>query len=158
LEDSPVESSSLTQQTASGRLTPPSQGRHYVLGAAVLAFREPLAQLADDRAWHTVALESAEQLLLAGGELHALQVLTHLGRQSLPQEIYGPSPPLGPSLASLYRGALNRLPLQRVRSAPHRAHARHRLGLPTGVPLPQRSAFAGESRASLGRAHFRYHT
>jgi Recombinase zinc beta ribbon domain len=95
-EDSPVESSSLTQQTASGRLTPPSEGRHYVLGAAVLAFRKPLAQLADDRAWHTVALKHSEQLLLAGGELHALQVLTHPDRQSLPQEIHGPSPPLGP--------------------------------------------------------------
>jgi hypothetical protein len=38
------------------RLTPPSQGRQDVLGAAVLAFREPLAQLAEDRARHPVAL------------------------------------------------------------------------------------------------------
>jgi hypothetical protein len=92
---SPVESSSRTQQKASGRLTPPSQGRQDILGAAVLAFREPLAQLADERARHTVALQPAEQLLLAGGELYALQILTHLGGQSFPQEIYGPSPPLG---------------------------------------------------------------
>jgi hypothetical protein len=100
----PQESSSLTQLTPSGRLTPPSQGRQYVLGAAILAFREPLAQLADDRAGHSVALEPSEQLLLASGELHTLQVPTHPGGQSLPQEIYGPSPPRGRSLASLYRG------------------------------------------------------
>src|SRR5215204_5655425 len=75
------------------RLKPPSEGRQDVLGAAVFAFRQPLAQLTDERAWHTVALEPAEQLLLAGGELHALQVPTHLGGQALPQEIHGPSPP-----------------------------------------------------------------
>src|SRR5215218_216340 len=88
---------------AGGRLTPPSQGRQYVLGDAVLAFREPLAQLADDRAGHTVALEPSEQLVFAGGELHALQVPTHLGGQALPQEIHGPSPPpLGRSVGSWY--------------------------------------------------------
>ena len=64
---------------AGGRLTAPSQSRQDVLGPTVLAFRKPLAQLADDRAWHTVALEPAEQLVFAGGELHALQVPTHLG-------------------------------------------------------------------------------
>jgi hypothetical protein len=41
-------------------------------GAAVLAFREPLAQLADDRAGHTVALEPAEQLVFAAGALSSL--------------------------------------------------------------------------------------
>jgi hypothetical protein len=41
---------------AGGRLTPPSQRRQDVLGAAILAFREPLAQLAEDRARHAVAL------------------------------------------------------------------------------------------------------
>src|SRR5215211_7579762 len=70
------------------RLKPPSQGRQDLLGAAVFAFRQRLAQLTDERAWHTVALEPAEQLLLAGGELHALQVPTHLGGQALPQEIH----------------------------------------------------------------------
>jgi hypothetical protein len=38
------------------RLTPPSQGRQDVLGAAVLPFREPLAQLAEDRARYPVSL------------------------------------------------------------------------------------------------------
>src|SRR5215203_4094407 len=130
LQVSPVESSSRTQQTARCRLTPPSQRRQYVLGAAVLAFWEPRAQLADDRAWHTVALEPSEQLPLRAGELHALQVPTHLGGQSLPQEIYGPSPPPGRSLASLYRGALTPIPLQRVRGgwSPGRSyHAATRL-------------------------------
>src|SRR3712207_5181851 len=96
---------------SSSRLTPPSQGRQDVLGTAVLAFRQPLAQLTDDRARHTVALEPSEQLLLAGGELHPLQVPAHLGGQALPQEIHGPSPPVGWSLASWYRGVATRLPL-----------------------------------------------
>src|SRR5215211_6562625 len=91
----------------------PSQGRQDVLSAAVLAFREPLAQLAGDRAGHTVALEPSEQFLLAGGEFHARKVPTHLGGQALPQEIHATSPPLGQSLASLYRDAVTRLPLQR---------------------------------------------
>src|SRR5215208_5530206 len=68
------------------RLTPPAQGGQDVLGAAVLAFRKPLAQLAEDRAWHPVALQPAKQLLLAGGELDALQVSSHLRGQALPQE------------------------------------------------------------------------
>jgi hypothetical protein len=46
----------LEPDAADDRLTPPSQGRQDVLRAAVLAFREPLAQLADERARHTVAL------------------------------------------------------------------------------------------------------
>src|SRR3712207_6515412 len=91
---------------SSRRLTPPSQGRQDVLGTAVLAFRQPLAQLTDDQARHTVALEPSEQLLLAGRELHPLQVSTHLGRQALPQEIHSPSPPLGRSLASWYRASV----------------------------------------------------
>src|SRR5215211_5771972 len=98
-------------ETPAERLTPRPQGRQDVLGTAVLALREALAQLRDDRPRHTVALESSEQLLLAGGELHSFQVSTHLGGQSLPQEIHAPSPPLGRSLASLYRGALTRRPL-----------------------------------------------
>src|SRR5215217_778743 len=93
LRSSLVESSSRSQQTPVERLTPPPQGRQDVLGAAILALREPLAQLTDDRPRHTVALEPAEQLLLAGGELHSFQVPTHLGGQALPQEIHGPSPP-----------------------------------------------------------------
>jgi hypothetical protein len=52
-----VESSSRPQQTPAERLTPPPQGRQDVLGTAVLAFREPLAQLTDERPSHTVALE-----------------------------------------------------------------------------------------------------
>jgi hypothetical protein len=44
--------------------------------------------VAEDRARHTVALEPSEQLLLAGGELDALQVPAHLGGQALPQEIH----------------------------------------------------------------------
>src|SRR5918993_995345 len=80
-------------ETPAERLTPPSEGRQDVLGATVLAFREPLAQLRDDRTRHTVALEPSKQLLLAGGELHPLQVPTHLGGQALPQEIHGPLPP-----------------------------------------------------------------
>src|SRR5215208_6414592 len=62
----------------------PSQGRQDVLSAAVLAFREPLAQLAGDRAGHTVALEPSEQFLLAGGEFHALQVPYPPGRAGAP--------------------------------------------------------------------------
>src|SRR5215203_1695428 len=80
-------------ETPAERLTPPPEGRQDVLGAAVLALREPLAQLRDDRPRHTVALEPSEQLLLAGGKLHPLQVPTHLGGQSLPQGIHAPSPP-----------------------------------------------------------------
>src|SRR5829696_2192151 len=80
-------------ETPAERLTPPPQGRQYILGAAVLALWEPLAQLRDDRPRHTVALEPAEQLLLTGGELHSFQVPTHLGGQALPQEIHGLSPP-----------------------------------------------------------------
>src|SRR3712207_1134874 len=78
---------------SSSQLTPPSQGRQDVLGTAVLAFRQPLAQLRDDQARHTVALEPSEQLLLAGGELYSFQVPTHLGGQALPQEIHCLSPP-----------------------------------------------------------------
>jgi hypothetical protein len=66
------------------RLKPLSQSRQDVLGAAIFAFRQPLAQLADERARHTVALEPAEQLLLAGGELHACRYLpTWEGRRFL---------------------------------------------------------------------------
>src|SRR5829696_3866075 len=93
LRSSLVESSSLPQQTSAERLTPPPQGRQDVLGAAVLAFREPLAQLIGDRPRHTVALEPSKQLLLAGRELHSFQVPTHLGGQALPQEIHATSPP-----------------------------------------------------------------
>src|SRR5687767_7152265 len=94
LRRSLVESSSRPRQTPAERLTPPPQGRQDVLGAAVLALREPLAQLRDDRPRHTVALEPSKQLLLAGGELHSFQVSTHLGGQALPQEIHATSPPL----------------------------------------------------------------
>src|SRR5215204_4101684 len=80
-------------ETPAERLTPPPEGRQDVLGAAVLALREPLAQLRDDRSRHTVTLEPSKQLLLTGGELHTFQVPTHLGGQALPQEIHGPSPP-----------------------------------------------------------------
>src|SRR5215203_870683 len=89
-----------------GQLTPPAQGGQDALGTAVLAFRKPLAQLAEDRARHPVALQPAKQLLFAGGELDALQVSAHLRGQALPQEIHGPSSPLGRSLASRYRGAV----------------------------------------------------
>src|SRR5215211_617226 len=99
LRSSLVESSSLPRQTPAERLTPSPQGRQDLLGAAVLALREPLAQLTDDRTWHTVALEPSKQLLLAGGELHSVQVPTHLGGQALPQEIHRPSPP--PTLGRL---------------------------------------------------------
>src|SRR5829696_3576112 len=67
LRSSLVESSSQPQQTPAERLTPPPQGRQDVLGAAVLALWEPLAQLTYDRPRHTVALEPSKQLLLAGG-------------------------------------------------------------------------------------------
>jgi hypothetical protein len=70
LGSSLVETTSGPQQTPAERLTPPSEGRQDVLGTAVLAFREPLAQLIGDRSWHAIALEPAEQLLLAGGKLH----------------------------------------------------------------------------------------
>src|SRR5215208_2142177 len=53
----------------STRLTAPAQGGQDVLGAAVLAFRKPLAQLAEDRTRHPVALQPAKHLLFAGGEL-----------------------------------------------------------------------------------------
>src|ERR671921_809590 len=93
LRSSLVEKLEPTVADAAERLTPPSQGRQDLLGAAVLALREPLAQLRDDRPRHTVALEPSKQLLLAGGELHPLQVPTHLGGQALPQEIHATSPP-----------------------------------------------------------------
>src|ERR687898_3327615 len=93
LRSSLAESSSQPQQTLAERLTPPLQGRQDVLGAAVLALRESLAQLRDDRTRHTVALEPSKQLLLAGGELHTFQVPTHLSGQALPQEIHATSPP-----------------------------------------------------------------
>jgi hypothetical protein len=81
-----------------GWLTAPTQGRQDILRATILAFREPLAQLADDWARHPVALQPAEQLLLAGWELDTLQVSTHLGGQALPQKIHVPLPPPGRSL------------------------------------------------------------
>src|SRR5918995_5070901 len=91
-------------ETPAERLTPPPQGRQYVLGAAVLTLREPLAQLRDDRPRHTVALERSQQFLLAGGEVHSCQVPAHLGGQTLPQEIHGLSPPPHCRLAGgLYR-------------------------------------------------------
>src|SRR5215217_3094573 len=86
----------------------PGAGRTGRPGAAVLAFRKPLAQLAEDRARHPVALQPAKQLRLAGGELDALQVSAHLRGQALSQEIHGSSPPLGRSLASWYRGAVTK--------------------------------------------------
>jgi hypothetical protein len=60
-----VEGSIRDAVDAGGRLTPPSQSRQDVLGATVLAFRKPLAQLTEDQARHTVVLESSEQLLLS---------------------------------------------------------------------------------------------
>src|SRR5215207_5737300 len=70
-----------------------------VLGSSPVESSSRLQQT-DERARHAVALEPSEQLLLAGWELHALQVPTHLGGQALPQEIHVPSPPVGRSLAS----------------------------------------------------------
>src|SRR5918999_4125909 len=99
LRSSLAESSSQPQQTLAERLTPPSEGRQDLLGAAVLALRKPLAQLRDDRTRHTVVLEPSEQLFLEGGELHSFQVPTHLGGQALPQEIHATSPP--PTLGRL---------------------------------------------------------
>jgi hypothetical protein len=61
------------------RLTSTSEGLQDVLGTAVFALRQPLAQLADDQARNPVALEPSEQFILAGGKLDALQVPTHLG-------------------------------------------------------------------------------
>jgi hypothetical protein len=62
------------------RLTSTSEGLQDVLGTAVFALWQPLAQLADDQAGNPVALEPHEQFVLAGGELYALQVPTDLGR------------------------------------------------------------------------------
>src|SRR5215203_498053 len=85
---------------AGGRLTPPTKSRQDVLGTAIFALWEPLAQLAEDHTRHPVALQPAEQHLLAGWELDTLQVSTNLGGQALPQKIHGPLPPLGRSLGS----------------------------------------------------------
>jgi hypothetical protein len=115
LRSSPVERVRAEPSRPGGRLTPPSQGHQDVLGTAVLALRQPLAQLTDYRAGHAVALEHPEHLLLLGGDSTSLQVPTHPGGQALPQEIHGPSPPLiGRSPGSWYRGALTRLPLQEI--------------------------------------------
>src|SRR5215207_5032249 len=84
LGGSPVESSSRPQQTASGRLTPLSQGRQDVLGAAVLTFRESLAQLTDERARHAVALEPSEHSSLRAGNCTPSRYLpTWVGRRFL---------------------------------------------------------------------------
>lgn len=69
------------------RLASLAQGGQDILRTTVLALREPLAQLVDDQARNPVALQPAKQLLLAGGELDALQVPTHLRRQALPQKV-----------------------------------------------------------------------
>jgi hypothetical protein len=67
---------------SSSRLTPTSQGLQDVLGTAVLALRQPLAQLADYRARHAVVLEPPEHLLLAGGELNPPPDIYPPGRAS----------------------------------------------------------------------------